>query len=136
MDDMKANIRIFNDVVNERRRQRELKAAGKFKYVPTDPEVTRERHITWITEELGEAATEVNDLTTFLESGESWSATDEANYRERVKKLRAELIQTITLTWGWIHKIDTEMDGVPFPRPRQPLDPTRRRATAMEVHNA
>lgn len=109
-----AHLRINNDVIAERAKQFELRAAGRFKYVPTDevPALTKERHISWITEELGEASTEVNDIATFLESTAGvtmLSPAERVEHHERLTKLRKELIQVMALTHGWIEKLDKEI---------------------------
>lgn len=123
---MDANARIYQDVLNERARQVQLKAEGRFKYVPTDPEVTPERHITWITEELGEAATEVNDVTTLLEKGYILKSGNPYG------ALRDELIQVIALTWGWIEKLDNQSHALATLQP-PPLRPILEGLAHMEA---
>ena len=84
---------IWDDILAERDRQEDLKAAGKFSYTCADHEMTDERKLTIITEEIGEVARVICDV-----SHHTWD--------EYYERLREEIIQACAIGVAWIQSID------------------------------
>jgi len=95
----------LNDVVldairRERLRQEQLKAAGKFKYTPSDPEMEDCDRLAALMEEVGEAA------TAMLEQRGNATPRDPGKPGD----LRKELIQVAAVATGWVEAIDLKSE--------------------------
>lgn len=89
---------IYQDVLEERARQEQLKAEGKFRYSCADLECTDDIKHRYLTEEVGEVSRELNERETALWKGVPY---DSAN-------LRAELIQVAAVAVAWVEALDKE----------------------------
>jgi hypothetical protein len=86
-------IGIAHQIMTERQRQEQLKAAGKFLYTCADTEMNDSQCLVVLAEEFGEVAREVCDGMHVY--------ADKTN-------LRGELVQTAAVCMAWIEKIDSE----------------------------
>jgi NTP pyrophosphatase (non-canonical NTP hydrolase) len=89
---------IYQDVLEERARQEQLKAEGKFKYSAADIECPDDCKHRYLSEEFGEVSRELNERETALWKGVPY---DSAN-------LRAELIQVAAVAVAWVEALDKE----------------------------
>ena len=86
---------VIERVVKERRRQDELKAAGRFRFTCADYGMLDADKLCVLTEEVGEVAREVLSLATLV--------TDGAGKREA---LRQELVQVAAIAVAWIEALE------------------------------
>lgn len=81
----------LQDIHRERDRQRDLKEAGKFKYEPSDLELSHDQRYTILGEEFGEVGHELNEgIVKTIDK----------------KKLRKELVEVAAVAVAWIEAID------------------------------
>jgi uncharacterized protein DUF3310 len=88
--------RALRDIADERRRQEELKAAGKFKHTPADPELSDDARYRILGEEVGEVAKALNERDA---AGAQARGAHNAHIRE-------ELIQTAAVCAAWVERLD------------------------------
>lgn len=87
---------IFIAFSDERRRQEVLKAQGRFKYTPADPELSHTDRFAILGEEFGEIGGAV-----VQGSGLSSDRTDQGD----VEALRKELIQLGAVVTAWLEAL-------------------------------
>jgi hypothetical protein len=92
---------VLHDVIEERKRQENLKAAGKFKYSCADSELSNAECYAVLGEELGEVGHEVNE---------------EFNGKGlRTAEIRKELIQVAAVAVAWVERLDAESHADALP---------------------
>lgn len=89
-------VAILDMVASERGRQEFLKAEGKFAYSCADKEISHSEALTVLTEEVGEAAHEVNE-------GIGGRYIDK-------RRLLKELIQVAAVAVAWAEKTHAEIE--------------------------
>lgn len=101
---------VLEDVESERKRQEQLKAAGRFKFTCADKDMTHLECLAVLGEEFGETAHEVNETI--------------GGHRELdLEKLRKELIQVAAVCVAWAEKIDDERNEEPDIWPGEEFNP-------------
>lgn len=85
---------VLFSISNERHRQEQLKAAGKFLNTPADSVMTPSETLAVLGEEFGEVAREV--------------AESVAGHPLDADKLRAELVQVAAVCAAWVERLDRE----------------------------
>ena len=114
------NIRIIEDVVAERARQEELKAAGKFLWSCSDDifrvvhdngrseaswySVSKSDKMAVLSEEVGEASKEVVDYIIQGNKGNT------GQQHVHLVNLRKELVQVAAVCVAWLESLDREID--------------------------
>ena len=95
-------MKVLGEIAQERFRQEQLKAGGKFKYTCADAPLALDfaRCATVLGEEFGEVAKEVCDLITASEKN------DDDAYRLHRANLRTELIQVAAVAMAWVEGLD------------------------------
>ena len=95
---------ILLDMRAERRRQLELKAAGKFDTTAYDDALQGRfaKCSVILSEEIGEVQREIC---------ESWKGIAEER-REALKRMRTELIQVMAITEAWLEGLDEKLEGL------------------------
>lgn len=88
-------LRAIKSIEDERDRQEQLKAAGRFKFSCADLEMTNPERLAVLAEEFGEAAHEVNETIG------GHAVLNRAN-------LRKELVQVAAVACAWIEALDKE----------------------------
>lgn len=83
--------RALTLVAAERNRQHELKANGRFRYTPSDHDLTNVARLAMLSEEIGEVARECLSLAGLVSDG---------NHSGRA--LRKELVQVAAIAVAWI----------------------------------
>jgi NTP pyrophosphatase (non-canonical NTP hydrolase) len=108
------------DINEERKRQEELRIAGKFLWTCADPDQSNPRKLAVLTEETGEVAREVTEEMIFQDkvkrdpcsvkhsfldtfSGSANRGHIKAKHRA---KLREELVQVAAVCVAWIESLD------------------------------
>lgn len=89
---MSDNLKRFEalaQIVAERNRQNELKAKGKFRHTPADPEMAHSYVLTVIVEEVGEIARAI-------QSGDKMN-------------LRDEITQVAAISLAWLEGFDEKL---------------------------
>lgn len=93
---------ILLAISEERDRQDNLKAQGKFRYSCADPEPTDAWRFTVLGEEVGEVARELNESSVF--HCEHADPSDDT-------KLESELIQVAAVCVAWLERIQARKVG-------------------------
>lgn len=102
--------RIFDDIKNERDRQEELKAQGKFLKTCAERDVIfpDDEKLALLAKEFGEVAKEVTEKLTHdgrcRKAGNPKGCTDPMHKR----RLRMELIQVAAVCVAWVEGLDKE----------------------------
>ena len=91
-----SNVHIYEAIADERARQNQLKAEGKFMYTCADPQMTDGARIAVLGEEFGEVCRAA------LERG----VDGEMSYDKHGKDLRKELIQLAAVSVAYIEALD------------------------------
>lgn len=102
---------ILDAIVDERRLQERLKAAGKFRHTAADAEVSNPVCLTILVEEVGEVARLVNDNPSLrypVLPGRTPILHDYPT-GDILDRLRSELIQVAAVAVAWIEKVDNEI---------------------------
>lgn len=96
---MSLTLRVCRDIMEERARQENLKAAGKFTYSCADAGMPDVDRLAALMEEVGEAATALLILN--------------GNVQERsevpLKDLRKELLQVAAVATAWCEYLDVRL---------------------------
>jgi len=87
-------------VQDERRRQCNLKATGKFVYGPEDAELSDAELLTALAEEVGEASHEIN---------ETIGHPERLTYQQRIR-LRDELVQVAAVAVGRVELLTRQIE--------------------------
>ncbi len=100
---------IFERVYTERQRQDELKASGKFLFTCADHTPSQAEKLAILTEETGECAREVCDMV--IDSAkEDRGIPTQVTRKERLQKLRTELIQVMAVSLAWVESLDEVLE--------------------------
>lgn len=97
---------IWADILKERVRQEELKAAGKFKYTCADSNMLSSEKYLVLAEEVGEVARAVLNLQNFA-----------FDYSSDLGKVREELVQVAAVSVAWLEFIDSIL----YPEPHSEI---------------
>lgn len=93
-------VEVLKEVYKERRRQKQLKEAGKFAWTLSDSE-TNSRKFAVLAEEVGEVAKEVTEEMIEDDKGES-----QEKVKAIRKKIRTELIQVAACAVAWAESLE------------------------------
>jgi hypothetical protein len=97
-------------VVEERKRQEGLKAAGKFSATCADAELSDADCFSVLAEEVGEAADELLALLLTVKLGRVGHTVNEAIQRPRdPRKLHTELVQVAAVAVAWCERLSAEI---------------------------
>lgn len=105
---------IFTLIANERSRQNELKAAGRFAYTCADNELSDADRDTILTEEVGEVSDEALSLLLSKCKGRVSHEVNEGIGPGRTvnrEALRKELIQVAAVVVAWLENIQENSNG-------------------------
>jgi NTP pyrophosphatase (non-canonical NTP hydrolase) len=104
---MKSTMLVLHHVHQERDRQESLKRDGKFLWTCDHPDVSLERKLGIVTEELGEVAREINEYG-FSRDKYAAAKMEFPPHRKvyYLKRLREELVQTAASCVAWCEGID------------------------------
>lgn len=84
-------IWIYGAIAAERKRQEELLASGKFSWTCASPEISDERRLSVLMEEVGEVANDINEQN------------HDPQWRE---KMAVELIQVAAVCVAWLEALE------------------------------
>lgn len=105
---------VLSRVGTEVRKQRELKAAGKFKYTPEDKGISEMAKLAMLMEEVGEVSTNVLARAALVTDGSPHLAD-----------LEKELTQVAAIAVAWLlryERMGTIGGGQSFDKPKNPIE--------------
>lgn len=93
-------VKALSDLLNERVRQNELKAQGRFLYTCADRELAPAQKLAVLAEEFGEVARATLEVGALVNDGRCVTDAREA--------LRKELVQVAAVAMAWVEGLDAE----------------------------
>ena len=94
------SVLVLREVLAERERQEDLRAAGKFSFTCASAAICAERKLPILAEEFGEVAREICEL--------GQQCFDAAKTKGHRINLRAELIQLAAVAAAWVESLPME----------------------------
>lgn len=91
-----ATLRILEEVRDERERQEQLKANGRFRYTCADTGLATSQKLAILVEEVGEAARAILEMQ---------NLANDLHHSEPAMALRKELIQVAAVAVAWAESL-------------------------------
>lgn len=99
---------VLTEVLQERKRQEELLAQGKFAYTCASSKISNSSKLPVLGEEFGEVCKEVTEMISLVSNAGCGSVDLSHSFEYRKQNLRKELIQVAAVAVAWAESIEKD----------------------------